>query len=524
MISQNLTENTIKFDSKKILLELSNFPEDRWTVDDAMKGVSIMGSTGSGKTTSSGKKLALNYLQAGWGGIVLCAKPDEADLWDWYCRKSGRHNDLIRFGKNSVHEEKGEVYNKGLDGQTMIFNPIDYEKNRGGEGAGETLNLTNIFMNIYRMGNRISGESDTKDERYWDTALKRCLNRVIELIKLADEDLTYSNMIEILTSAVSLDAEELDKYIKLIKEGRYMEVDQQFKNYCGQCILIAYHDHVYNRREEAGELWESYRSVKQYFTRDIPAMGEKTRTTITESFMGLAEPFMSGILYKHFSGATNVKPEWTYLHQKIIVIDFPIKEFLDSGIIAQSVFKLLFQQALERRKPKIHPVPVFIWCDEAHYFVNPYDQIFLTTARSSRTSTVYLSQNISNYFAVMGGSDSARSKVYSLMGNLATKIFHANSDVETNEYASKLIGESIQYMDEFSQSKSFGSFDYGTSESKSGNYHPQVPVNKFTTLKSGGENYENEVEAIVFTTGKKWADGTNFIETTFTQNFENYMV
>lgn len=513
----------IKYNSKQILLELSDFPQDRFTVDDAMKGVSIMGGTGSGKTTSSGMKLALNYLQAGWGGIVLCAKSDEADLWDWYCREAGRKKDLIRFGKNSRHvETEEEVYNKGLHGELMVFNPVDYEMKREGEGAGETQNLTNIFMNVYRMGNRIAGDSDTKEERYWDTALKRCLNRVIELIKLAKEDLSYSNMIKALTSASDLNPDEVEKNITLIKQGRFMDISPGFDNFCGQCIVYAYHDHVYNKRKEEGELWESYRSVKQYFIKDIPAMGEKTRTTITESFMGLAEPFMSGILYQHFSGATNVKPEWTYLYQKIIVIDFPIKEFLDSGIIAQSVFKLLFQQALERRSTKDNPVPVFIWCDEAHYFVNPYDQIFLTTARSSRTSTVYLSQNISNYFAIMG--EGAKYKVYSLMGNLANKIFHANSDVETNEYASKLIGNSIQYKETFGQTKHLASFNYETTESISGDYLPQVPDNKFTTLKSGGEDQNFEVEAIVFITGKKWANGTNFIETTFTQNFENYLV
>ena len=31
--------------------------------------------------------------------------------------------------------------------------------------------------------------------------------------------------------------------------------------------------------------------------------------------------------------------------------------------------------------------------------------------------------------------------VDSLLGNLGTKMFHANSDVTTNEYASKLIGK-----------------------------------------------------------------------------------
>jgi hypothetical protein len=33
------------------------------------------------------------------------------------------------------------------------------------------------------------------------------------------------------------------------------------------------------------------------------------------------------------------------------------------------------------------------------------------------------------------------------MGNLATKIFHANSDAVTNEYASRLFGSSLKQLE-----------------------------------------------------------------------------
>lgn len=376
--------------ANKILLELSDNPLDSWTVEDAMKGVSIMGGTGSGKTTASGKKIALKFLAAGWGGVVLCAKSDEAKLWESYCEEAGRKDDMILFGKNSKHDENGKEYNKSYKGQTMVFNPLDYEMKRKGEGAGETQNLTNIFMNIYRVGDRIAGGGETKDERFWDVALKRCLNRIIELLKMAQEDLSYANMIKIVSSYSELNEEKLVAEIRKMKEGGYTAVDTQYNNFRGRRLLNAYFYNFYGKEEE-GELWETFQLVVNYFIKDLILMGEKTRATITESFMGLAEPFLSGILAKHFSAATNVFPEWTYQFQKIIVLDFPIKEYLDSGITAQSLFKLMFQQAIERRNTEDFPIPVFLWCDEAQYFVNPYDQIFLTTARSSRTSTVYLS-------------------------------------------------------------------------------------------------------------------------------------
>ncbi len=501
-------------DFKKVLVKFDNKPEDHWTIDDAMKGISIIGGTGSGKTSASGKTLATQFLKQGWGGLVLCAKTDEADLWRQYCAETGRLNDLIIFSKNGI---VGGGENKG---QTIVFNPIDYELNRGGEGAGETQNLTNIFMNIYKLGNRISGDEGVREERYWDAALKRCLNRVIELLKLAGESLTYQNMAKVIKTSNKIKRDDLDTAIVNYERGDPMtEIDLKSK-YCLGCLYKAYLNNFYDRDDYSLATFYSYENVEDYFLVELPEMGDKTRSVVTESFMGLAEPFFSGLLFQHFSGKTNIYPEWIYMFQKIIVLDFPIKEFLEAGIIAQSVFKLIFQQAIERRNVKEYPIPAFLWIDEAHYFTNPYDQIFLTTARSSRTATVFLSQSISNYYAIMGGNESGKAKVDSLMGNLSTKIFHANSDAVTNEYASKLIGDAITFMTSRSSSSSLFALDFTRGKDWRPELMPQVQPKDFTMLKGGGEMNNFEVEAFVFATGKQWSTGTNYLKTIFTQHFK----
>lgn len=488
---------------KKPIFRLS--PEDCWTIDDAMKGISIMGGTGSGKTSASGKTLALNYLKEGWGGLVLCAKTDEADLWKNYCKQAGRENDLIIFGKGSKHG----------DGSEIVFNPVDYELKRIGEGAGETTNITNIFMNVYRMGNRIASEGDTKEERYWDTALKRCLNRTIELLKLSGEDLSYKNMVQIIADGQDMPEHELKDALNLVDEKQDLD---KVQNYCIKCIAKAYKGES-SYHSEIDEWVNSMALVNDYFTKSFPNMGSRTKSVVVESFMGLAEPFLSGLLYRHFSGATNIFPEWTYEQNKIIVLNFPIKEFLEAGIIAQCVFKLMFQQCIERRDVRKYPNPVFLWADEAQFFINPYDQIFLTTARSSRTSTVFLSQNISNYFAVMGSGGDARARVDSLMGNLSTKIFHANSDAETNEYASRLIGHEIAKLANVGIQQPHMSIATVQTESLSNQYLPQIQPREFTVLKSGGEFNDYEVQAIMTVSGRQWSNGKNFMKVCFEQNF-----
>lgn len=528
-------------DFGKILLPLSKNKADRWTIDDAIRGTSIMGGTGSGKTSASGKTIAKKFLQEGWGGLVLCAKTDEAKLWEQYCEETGREKDRITFTKGATFDlQEGET-----TAEEIIFNPIDYEMKREGEGAGETQNLTNIFMNIYRMGNRIAGESDNKEERYWDTALKRCLNRVIELLKLAGEPLSYENMVKVLNSASNVNERNLTDYLVFLEHDEELEEEREKiandngkkkefreeiksfdpddpKNYCFKCLVKGYYYvEEFYKGDVKGELINSFNLVEDYFTTILPKMGEKTKSVVTESFMGLAEPFLGGILRRHFSGSTNIYPEWAYQHNKIIVLDFSIKEYLDAGIIGQSLFKLMFQQAIERRDTEKYPTPVFLWCDEAQYFVNPYDQIFLTTARSSRTATVYLSQNISNYYGIMGKGEEAKAKVDSLMGNLSTKIFHANSDAITNEYASRLIGNDIKYLATTSDQQTSFSIRNTHSQGMNAGYHPQIQPKEFTTFKTGGVNNDYKVEGILTLSGRKWSNEKNFLKISFIQDFKD---
>jgi hypothetical protein len=179
----------------------------------------------------------------------------------------------------------------------------------------------------------------------------------------------------------------------------------------------------------------------------------------------------------------------------------------------------MFQQAVERRDVAKHPVPVFLWADEVQLFVNPYDQIFLTTARSKLVATVFLTQNISNYLAVMGSGAEAKAKVDSLLGNLSTKIFHANMDAETNEYASRLIGNALLPAGSVSQQVNKFKVDDNRSIGESMVIQPQVFPREFTTLKSGGKENDFKVEAIMLVANHLWSNGTNFRLVTFTQSF-----
>jgi len=182
---------------------------------------------------------------------------------------------------------------------------------------------------------------------------------------------------------------------------------------------------------------------------------------------------------------------------------------LEAGVYAQGLFKLLWQQAVERRKYKEGDVPVFLWVDESHNFLSSYDQIFQTTARSAGVSTVFLSQNISNYYVAIGGKNPT-ARVNSLLGNLSTKIFHNNNDAVTNEWAAKTIGK------DWVQPKSFNVGE-NTSFGMTEQFNWDVAPNKFTKLRSGGTANDGIVDAIIVT-NRSWSDGKNYRKCSFQQS------
>src|SRR5205085_2336018 len=111
-----------------------------------------------------------------------------------------------------------------------------------------------------------------------------------------------------------------------------------------------------------------------------------------------------------------------------------------------------YQRNMRKRDVKANPRPIFLWADEMQNFITPMDADFQATARGIRVATVYLTQNLSNLYASMGGAK-AKEKVESLLSTMNTKIFHGNASTETNKWASELIGQA--YFEDHSRNTSY---------------------------------------------------------------------
>src|SRR5262249_35923257 len=145
------------------LLSLSK--NDPWTAHDAYEGTIIFGGNGSGKTTGSGKDLALAFLRSQFGGLVLTVKVDEADSWRKCLHDAGRSADLVMVEA----------------GKPATLNVLEYEASRAGAGAGLTYELVRVLQTAMD-GGRERGQSDNP---YWDDAVAQLLTNAIDLVLMA---------------------------------------------------------------------------------------------------------------------------------------------------------------------------------------------------------------------------------------------------------------------------------------------------------------------------------------------------
>jgi hypothetical protein len=125
-----------------------------------------------------------------------------------------------------------------------------------------------------------------------------------------------------------------------------------------------------------------------------------------------------------------------------------------------------------------------------------------------------ISQNKPNYLAAMSG-EAGRQRVEAFLGNMGTKIFHANGDPETNRWASDVISEEIQTRTNWHGSASEGQGRGGGSEAPGRKVLPSA----FTTLAKGGPQNGFMTECIVYQTGACFAanGGEPWLRTSFKQ-------
>jgi len=502
------------------LLWFANHP---WRILDALEGTAILGDTGSGKTSGSGKAIARALLNAGFGGLVLCKKIDESEDWIRLAVECGRQDQLL-----IVNPRQG-----------WRFNFLDYNFRRRGEGGGFVENAVQLFMSVIENRRDAAGQ-DERQQRFFVDNTKRLLRHSMETLLLAGEPVTMDSLRRLLNSTPSPHPQT----------GQPVWPEHSF-------LVSALAKAMYRQqRQLIGDVAtdNTPQDIREYFERDFARSGSNRQSSgILSTLLGMADPYLSGPIKDVFCTTTNFLPAEFSRKGAIIILDFPLDEYEDIGRTAALTLKYIWQRGIVRRQGLREPgdVPVFLWADEAQNFITSADPKFHNECRSSVCATVLLSQNINNYIAAF--HQNAEAQANALLAGLGTKIFHRNGDYTTNQWAAETCakGRAVFYSGGSSESRgmsdnqSWGSSwggssgthdssstynrerggsrgfsrERSTNEAWSEQIDYQVQPELFTRLKSGGRQNRNEVQAVIFKSGTPFPpNGKPFTAVTFKQS------
>jgi type IV secretory pathway TraG/TraD family ATPase VirD4 len=463
--------------------------DDEWFLPDACEGTFILGATGSGKSTGSARSIALSFLQYGFGGVVLTVKPEERAAWERYAALAGRTGQLC------IVEPGGR----------FRFNFLDYEARRPAVGAGLIENLVSLFYTI--MDVHSHGEGDQELQNFWTNTGKQLLRNAFRVLTLATDRLSLESTCRFIAEAPTQ-----------LKDADDVHVSH--RTFFNTCMKTAWDVARGTPQERVIE------EARRYWLNEFPNLAANTRSCVVTAFSAMADGFIEPTIHELFCTDTTLIPEDT-LQGAIILIDLSVKRYDAVGVFAQSIWKYLFQKAVERRTDPDDASrrPVFLWIDEAQYFMSAYDGLFQSTARSARCASVYITQNISGLYGAKGGSRS-RNKVDGFLGNLNTKIFHCNNDPASNLWAAEQIGKCLTHRftsstsDRPSQGAGGGyASERNTTASMQEQIDYAVQPSAFLNLRTGGARFDYLVDAYFVKGGSAFRSGKHFFPTVFRQEF-----
>ena len=406
--------------------------KDSFTLRDACNGVHVFGAIGSGKTSGAGRALAGAYLRAGMGGLILCAKPEEVELWLSYCEKHGRKDSVIVF------DEK----------QGCNFIAYEFARKGGTEAASS---VTDTMMRILEAADTAAGQKSGKPgDEFWTKTTRQMLLYTIAALYAATGNVTAGDIVRFITTMPTRNPTTQE------------EKDALDKNFA---VDILHRMHVNPAREIPADLKEQ---TTNYWRLQYLALPDKTRGSILINVTSSLNRFNTGVLRKCFCNTTSIVPEMSFCGA-IIIMALPVLTYNEDGIVGQQLFKFLWQRTVEARNglpAQFRERPVFLYGDESQYFVSSYDDQFLSTCRGSKACVVYLTQSLPTYYAMLGREKS--DAVNGFVGKFNSKVFHLNADPSTNAYASSLIGRGLHIRRSTSEGSSTSTqhgTSYGSSES-----------------------------------------------------------
>jgi hypothetical protein len=409
-------------------------------------------------------------------GLILAAKPEDAADVRAIFEKAGRLEHLYVFDADGPYRT----------------NFLQYL------GGGQTRNVVRALMMIGQSLKSSSGKGN--DDKFWEQLNERYFYNAVAALQAAGEPVTPDRILNFLTTAPT-------------SPEQMKNVDWQQGYHC-QMMRRAYQRHKTAQEEH------DFKLCGAFWCLEFPFMDPRTRGNGMAGVMNVLHTFNVGIVREMCAGSMDVSPD-AILNGLWLCVNFPPSEWGAVGSFICAGFKYLTQLAVLQRQATDKSPFVTIWCDEAHQFVNDFDNDYIATCRSHKGCLVYLTQSVSSFYAALGGREGEH-KANALLANFSHAIVHA-CDPETAKWASSKLGqekkiycgggtspgESNVYDELFGQPKMSSSF----SEHRA----PVLEESAFMTGKTGGPDNSFEADSIVIRSGERFADGKSYLRATWSQ-------
>lgn len=408
-----------------------------FTRRDAAQNVLGTGVTGGGKSSGPGHHILSALAQSEAGGIICCAKASEAEEVYKVVARAGRAQSVI-------------VWN----GRNGTFNFLAWALARmGPDGIGSVVEYLTRIVEMARNSSPLRGNDG---DSFWLDEFKRAMRHMLLPIYRATGTLRMADILAWARSAPT----SIDQF-----SDPAWQASEPFFFVC----LSAVRD----------QLDSSTGTQLLAYWQEWARMDGKLRSSILATFTML-DRFCHGWLSEATTGSTTIVPALC-LSGAIIILDMSRTTLGDDGLLLQMIFKDAFQTEVLGRNA-LHPEHrrrfVFCYADEAQEVITSRDAEFFAMSRSSRCSTIYLTQSLTSIYAKLAGQN-AHDRAHHLIANMGVRIFCANNCTTTNEWASQTIGKAVQRR---------ASFNENSGTNTSYGYNSGLGMNEGTNSGWGGSS------------------------------------
>lgn len=445
-----------------------------WTLGDSYEGAIVFGSQGSGKTSGTGWYLSQSMLREKFGGLVMTSSEADLQLWRRFAKRQGREDNII------VVDGSGR----------WRFNFFDAEMGRAAsDGISITENLIELINTMIQIGEDKPKTMGAGNDAYWQEQLNLVLMHAINLARHGAGQISFPLIYEIISQAP-----QSSQQVNSDSDWQRASVTYQLAMKLGENSHLP-HDELYE-----------YFSAAKFFMETFPSYPPNTRMSVISMFLGMGRRLMQSEFRKVLLEPSTIDPEFCR-RGGIIVLNFPILKYGQTGQIIQGAVKYVWQRMLASQKGQGDLRPVFIWADEAQLHATTYDQTFLAVCREARVAMVYLTQSITALQTKLGQLEGRE-----LANKFGTKFVHS-VDADTRRYFIEDVGNEIRGQTSYTTGQEKGQ----TSMSMSRQPMPQLTDKDFDMLYRGRmEPPDNgSVSCFVKKTGKIWQPSNkNWIKTT----------